>query len=163
MHKFMVDEWNSRVNKEDTLVHTGDVGFGSGCTDDALESLLNSLNGNKILISGNHDFVRSGRKIRKALEKCFSGIYDQRMFKVRDDDAPGGVQRIFCNHYPMLSWPGKPKGVWHLFSHSHGTATDNPPMSLDISADETGFVPVNIEHIKNMMWKKWAWNRKSYK
>lgn len=52
MNKALINNWNSVVHKDDTVYVLGDFGFGSimGCRD-----ILNTLNGKKILIKGNHD------------------------------------------------------------------------------------------------------------
>ena len=55
--KRLYDNWQKTVSPEDTVVVAGDVSWGISL-DESLEDLkfLNSLNGKKILIKGNHDF-----------------------------------------------------------------------------------------------------------
>jgi calcineurin-like phosphoesterase family protein len=53
------DNWNSLVNKEDTVYHLGDVSF---MAPDRTTHMLNNLNGHKTLIIGNHD--RSAHKMK---------------------------------------------------------------------------------------------------
>lgn len=53
MNKTMMDNWNERVDKNDTIIHLGDVGFFKDAHQ--MTELISKLNGNKILIKGNHD------------------------------------------------------------------------------------------------------------
>lgn len=50
----MIQLWNSRVNKKDTVYILGDLAFGE--IEDK-RKLFQRLNGNKVLILGNHDKV----------------------------------------------------------------------------------------------------------
>ena len=50
----MIQLWNSRVNKKDTIYILGDLAFGE--VEDK-RKLFQRLNGNKVLILGNHDKV----------------------------------------------------------------------------------------------------------
>lgn len=56
MNSEMIRRWNSVVGKDDKVLHLGDVSFAG---KDATRSILNSLNGTKKLIMGNHDRARS--------------------------------------------------------------------------------------------------------
>ena len=51
----MIVNWNSVVSPVDTVYHLGDFCFWKGMTSDDIEWLINSLNGRKHLILGNHD------------------------------------------------------------------------------------------------------------
>lgn len=53
MNKYMIKQWNSVVGKHDQVYHLGD--FALQCDKDFVENLINQLNGNIILILGNHD------------------------------------------------------------------------------------------------------------
>lgn len=52
MHEGLIKAWNSVVKKNDTVYHLGDFCFG---TIHDWKSILEQLNGNIILIKGNHD------------------------------------------------------------------------------------------------------------
>lgn len=56
MNECLVENWNSVVKPGDKVYHLGDVAMGSG-TYENLGRLLNSLNGSKRLIVGNHDDI----------------------------------------------------------------------------------------------------------
>lgn len=62
MDEAMIKNWNSVVKPNDTIYHLGDFAFH---TEDAVCNILERLNGNKILILGNHDKVMRTDCIRK--------------------------------------------------------------------------------------------------
>jgi len=53
MNTCMVNNWNSKVQKEDRVFHVGDVGL--NYNKRILQEIVTHLNGHKILIMGNHD------------------------------------------------------------------------------------------------------------
>ena len=52
MNETIINNWNSIVKNDDTVYHLGDFCLSS---DDEIKNIFNRLNGNKILIRGNHD------------------------------------------------------------------------------------------------------------
>lgn len=66
MEDTIVKNWNSVVNKEDTVYILGDYCWN---TDEEWERTLKLLNGNKVLILGNHDIKRMSSRVKKV----FSG------------------------------------------------------------------------------------------
>ena len=69
----MIYNWNSVVSKDDTIYHLGDVGLGN---DEQIKNIIDRLNGNKILILGNHD-LRRGIDRWKSLG--FSEVYKKEL------------------------------------------------------------------------------------
>ena len=65
MNKVIIDNWNNIVDKEDTVYHLGDFGFG---TKEELKEIFDKLNGKKYLIMGNHD-RRVGKKYYEELQQ----------------------------------------------------------------------------------------------
>lgn len=55
MNEFMIDCWNSVVKRDDTVFVLGDFFDMSNCDQVEVEEIVNRLNGNIILIVGNHD------------------------------------------------------------------------------------------------------------
>ena len=68
MNDYMIEQWNNTVSISDTIYLLGDVGFGNA---NELSQLINQLNGNKILIMGNHD-----RRISKSHNKWLEMGFD---------------------------------------------------------------------------------------
>ena len=52
MNETIISNWNSIITKDDVLYHLGDFCLSN---DDEIKNIFNRLNGNKILIRGNHD------------------------------------------------------------------------------------------------------------
>lgn len=52
MNEGLIENWNSRVNKDDTVYHLGDFAMGP---KELHAGFLKRLNGKKILVRGNHD------------------------------------------------------------------------------------------------------------
>ena len=143
--KVLLDNWNSVVRTGDTVYHLGDFGFGIN------EYFLRRLNGNIVLLKGNHD---------KGIEKY------SRYFQHLWAEAPlnRGVtiegEKVVLNHYPMLSWKGSyyslfGEGPTHLFGHIHSDGTYNlegpfikHPASCDVGVDAWNYTPTNLEAIK---------------
>lgn len=58
----IVDTWNSMVGATDVVYHLGDVALGPS---ERWDGILNSLNGYKVLVVGNHDRIFAGEKPRQ--------------------------------------------------------------------------------------------------
>lgn len=112
----LIERWNQRVSKDDTTYILGDLSFyGTGRTRD----ILAQLNGEKVLIRGNHDDVKTDEKA-KALG----------MLSVSDSMTCAIGDEIFnmC-HYPyegdsteverFLERRIKDDGRWLLHGHVH--------------------------------------------
>ena len=52
MDETLIKNWNEVVSNKDTVLHLGDFGLGN---KEYIASIVNRLNGKKILILGNHD------------------------------------------------------------------------------------------------------------
>ena len=135
MTEVMVERWNEAVKPWQTVFHLGDFAFRQ--RDRIVPSLLNRLNGEVILIRGNHDHKRT--------LKDFTAVHDM-------VDLVVGNQRIILCHYGMRVWAGSHRGAWHLYGHSHGTL---PPRSdrkeQDVGVDCWDFRPVSFFEIEGVM------------
>ena len=56
MHESLINNWNKVVTDDDTVIINGDFAFTSNISD--IETLLNRLNGAKILIYGKAIFYQ---------------------------------------------------------------------------------------------------------
>lgn len=105
-NEHLIDQWNSRVNKKDTIYHLGDFGFSpSKFNVEALNKIANNLHGNIILIRGNHDTNISSVPRFKVI-KDYHVIRHNKI-------------KIVMLHYAMRTWEGINQGGIHLFGHSH--------------------------------------------
>lgn len=141
------DEWlvrevfNKWVGKKDTVYILGDLSLDKRY--DA-EKFIDRLNGNKFLISGNHDnnILNSSRFFQITQIKDFT--YSR----------PGINIHISLCHYPMASWNRKPHGAWHLYGHTH-CRFENTGLSFDVGIDRIGvWKPYNLYDICLIMREK---------
>lgn len=83
-------------------------------TPKIFSELVDIING---LCSGRHNasdaqYLLGRIQVDHPLAGVFSGIYDQLMISVRD-------QQIFMNHYAHAVWNKSHRGAWSLYGHSH--------------------------------------------
>lgn len=135
MDRVIIDNWNSRVKKGDTVYHLGDFSFRNP------GEYLKELNGEVILVLGNHDYKR-----RKVISKCFREVYDLKTIKIAKHD-------VTLSHYAMRVWPKSHFNEWHLFGHSHG-GLEGQGKSFDVGVDTHDFYPWSVDEIKEEMDKR---------
>lgn len=92
MRNTMIQRWNQSVNKADTVYILGDFTWSSN--PDEIVDLLNRLNGNKLLIKGNHDRRTSANKVKNAFGQYIKEI----------DSIQVNGRKIVLSHYPIASW-----------------------------------------------------------
>lgn len=132
--KKLIDNWNSTVNKKDLVIILGDIGF---YTPIKLNKIIKQLNGDKILIAGNHDskYVKSK-------------VMDKSLFKYIDNYLELNYKgyNICLMHYPLLSFNGmhNEKSV-HFFGHIHTAKYTLPRHSYHIGVDTNNYKPIHID------------------
>ena len=131
----LIERWNSKVDKDDLVIILGDFSFKKAKDT---EILLNQLNGDKVLIRGNHDIFLEDKRFN---EKLFKGIYDYAEVKYKG-------QEIALMHYPIQSFKHmdremKPSVL--LFGHIHSFKEPIPKHSFNAGVDVNDFYPVNIK------------------
>lgn len=110
----LIRRWNAKVTPGDLVYVLGDLIWKSR-NDDA-PGLLKSLNGQKILIKGNHDRFLHNNKAKAAL----AGIKDYDDICVTLED--GRLKRCILSHYFIPMYNGHRYQGIHLHGHSHTTA-----------------------------------------
>ena len=130
MEAALIDRWNEVVGPQDLVYHLGDFCFKGS---KAAAAVLERLNGEIVLIRGNHDSANSLRLDR------WRSVHDLLEINHRK-------QRIALCHYPLLEWPGAWKGALHLHGHTHGAV---PPLNrrADVGVDVWDYRPVTLEQI----------------
>jgi calcineurin-like phosphoesterase family protein len=133
----LINNWNSIVNQNDTIYHLGDFALGH---EEHILSIIKRLNGNKVLIQGNHD--KHGERVKKCfmIIKDFLGIYipyeNKKLY-------------IFLCHYPMMSWNRSCHGSLHLHGHVHGRLNEKTKdkRMLDVGVDSWNYIPVSLDDV----------------
>lgn len=162
MENGLIKRWNSRVRKNDLVYILGDF-IWSTVKPEEYRAIMNRLNGEKILIIGNHDRVRE----LSALNLGFR--YAAREAKIRV-----GEHIITLSHYPYrwgfwktlkaklkLLLKGKrfvnknenrPKdeGGWLLHGHTHSKEAVNG-RQIHVGCDSWDCYPVSLGKILNII------------
>lgn len=108
MNAELVSRWNCAVGKGDSVYIVGDMFW---CKSSEAIPVLQSLNGQKILIRGNHD-----RSNDPAFRRQFAKITDY------DEVEADGNKIVLC-HYPILCFKNCLRDNWsHLYGHVHNAA-----------------------------------------
>ena len=114
MDEELVRRWNAKVGKGDLVYVLGDFIWKSRNGD--AHNLIRGLNGQIILIKGNHDRFLHNAKAKDAL----AGIKDYDDICVTLED--GSVRRCILSHYFMPMYNGHRHRAIHLHGHSHFTS-----------------------------------------
>jgi len=133
MNELMIKEWNEIVEPGDLVYILGDVAFMSG--SDA-GRIMSRLNGDKILIEGNHDrktlmdatFRKSFKEVHKYLWLTYEGT------------------QVIMFHYPIAEWDQMHRGSVHFHGHLHGNTSGMEEFRcVDVGMDATGFIVISME------------------
>lgn len=110
MNEEMIRMWNESVAPGDLVYILGDVAF---CSASDAAKILARLNGDKILIEGNHDrkavkdvsFQQSFKEIHKYLDISYNST------------------KVVMFHYPIMEWDQMHRGAVHFYGHLHQNAS----------------------------------------
>lgn len=130
MNESLIRNWNDLVTNDDLVYILGDLSFGSM---KKTNNILKRLNGDKILIKGNHDVNIDAEQ--------FVSIHDYLEINYR------GKKIVMC-HYPLVLY----NGDIHLYGHVHSnTGThrlcQNIKNSYNVGVDVNNYKPVNLDEI----------------
>lgn len=129
MNETMVYNWNKTVSQEDKVYHLGDVGFKSFS---ALKSIMDRLNGKKILIKGNHDNLK--------LSQYAQMFSDVRAYHVLDG--------MVLSHIPI-----HPDSLNRWKANIHGHLHNNVLEDIryfNVSVERINYTPIDFEKIRSM-------------
>jgi len=161
MHRGLIQNYNDVVGKDDTCIWVGDCFF-SDSTSKVL-SVMNQLNGTKVLVRGNHDY-----SFQKMLRRGFSVVMDEMWVMM-------GGHHVQIKHYPFLpaqfnldmpDWQLKlvnledrirfinrrPKreGQILIHGHTHQAKTfSKEDRSIHVGVDSNEFKPISWGYIEH--------------
>jgi calcineurin-like phosphoesterase family protein len=134
MDESLIANWNEVVDEDQVVFHLGDFTYKGKQT---IPNLLKRLNGEVILIQGNHD--------KDSHAKHYSAMHD-----IAEVEVDG--QSIVMCHYAMRVWNRSFRGVWHIHGHSHGKLpADWDRKICDIGVDAWGYTPVSFHQLQKEM------------
>lgn len=137
--KALIENWNNKVQDGDLVFHLGDF-----CTwkwQGAMQKYVEQLNGDIVLIKGNHDKY----KMIKENEHLFRKVSDYEEFKI-----PGSKDVIVMSHYAMRVWNKSHFNSMHLYGHSHGKLPQWGK-SWDIGVDNNNYEPLSLDEVLELM------------
>ena len=144
MNEAIIKAHNSVVTKHDTIYMLGDVSFGNM---EETASVLCRLNGQKILVFGNHDqVIRKKSELRVFFGQCID--YKE----IRLDG-----EKVCMFHFPIESFNNKARGSIHLHGHCHGNTSHyaaTMPNRMDIGIDtrlDGSMMPYEWNEVKQLL------------
>ena len=149
--KTLIQNWNNVVGQDDTVFHLGDFAYGNS---QFVSNIIKQLNGNIILIKGNHDL----RNMNPTLYNMFSdAVYQARILIDK--------QTVYLNHFPFLCFEHGDINLYkdnysiQLFGHVHSgplTSSEDTsrlnillPTQYDVGVDNNNFTPISWIDVKN--------------
>ena len=155
MNYKLIENWNNKVPNDGLVFHLGDFAWGGY---DFWKSIRNQLNGDIILIKGNHDI------------KNMSATAEEELFKFSTWQMLVEIEgrKLYLNHVPFLCYGGTyrdPKGlVYQLFGHVHSgpgkKGMDIPrmqylfPTQYDVGVDNNGYEPISWNELNEKIGKQ---------
>ena len=139
----LVRRWNAKVGKGDLVYVLGDMIWKSG--NGQAEQLIKSLNGQIILIKGNHDRFLHNSKAKNAL----AGVKDRDDICVTLED--GTKRRCILSHDFIPMYYGHRHQAIHLHGHSHQTEESVFEFMIQALLREQGLKP-EIYNVGCMYW-----------
>ena len=132
----LINNWNKVVAKKDLVIIIGDFSFYKG---PETNEVLRKLNGDKVLIEGNHDMIYlKDKRFDKTLYKA---IYIYKEVKYKNN-------HLVLMHYPIQQFIKCDKGdnaYLHLFGHIHSNPFNIPIKSFNVGTDVNNYTPVLLE------------------
>ena len=127
--EYLIQQWNKTISPTDKVYHLGDVGFKNWT---ALSLILSRLNGNKILIKGNHDIFKPSQYLQ--------------YFK--DIRGSHQLDKFILTHIPI-----HPESIsrWKANIHGHlHSNTYKDKQYYNVSVEQlSDYMPVNFETIRS--------------
>jgi calcineurin-like phosphoesterase family protein len=149
MHRELISRWNSVVGPRDRVFFVGDYSFGS---KEFATAFLKKLNGEKILIKGNHDGSDTRMK-----EIGFKEIHERLILEI------GGEKVLFC-HYPYapevmpteyklkyMNLRPKYEGMFLVHGHVHDKWKFANPKMINVSCEALDYTPISFDEIAKII------------
>ena len=168
MHRGLVKRYNAIVRKEDVGYFLGDMGF---CGSGFLKSIMDQLNGTKILILGNHDkkqqamlnsgfdAVLNGASMYIAGElvtmtHCpLRGVFREDTKGMRDSDVTENWHREKDHDQFSI----EDQGQFHLHGHTHAPNSGKSEVKLnrqwDVGVCGNNYRPISISEVESWIAK----------
>lgn len=150
MNSVLVANWNACVAPDDTVYHLGDFAMGDR---ERIPDILAQLNGNLVLVPGNHDNKRDDRHFPVVL-RCDRLTVEAggHIIELAHDPkhVTGAGDFALCGHVHG-AWLRRDKGVVPAFDNGHrsGEAFVVPCAVLNVGVDQWQYRPVTLGEAVN--------------
>lgn len=137
MNEDLINKWNNRVKKNDTVYFLGD--FSMKLSNEKALEYLKRLNGIKYFIKGNHDknsFLEEAK--RQNLIKDYSDSYKE----INDND-----RFVILCHYPLVTWNGMYRNSFHIYGHVHQNIVEHIPRRYCACVEITNYEPKTLDEL----------------
>jgi calcineurin-like phosphoesterase family protein len=130
MDEYMVHRWNEVVKPKDKIYHLGDVAIARKSID-----ILSILNGDKILIRGNHDIFK--------LEDYTKHFRDIRSYHIQGN--------LTFSHVPIHPLSLR-KDTFNVHGHLHANKVQcesgDDMRYVNVSVEHTNYAPIALEDVQ---------------
>lgn len=137
MNNTLVTKWNCVVGEYEIVYVLGDFSLG---TLTETSEVFSKLNGNIVIITGDHDYWIKDleRKYPKSKNGNEVTIMKNQLYEF------GYLSNyVTLCHYPMRSWRRKFHGSYHFYGHVHGKLPQFE-RSMDVGVDTNNFYPISV-------------------
>lgn len=155
MDRKLIENWNKKVPPNGLVFHLGDFAWGGY---EFWKKIREQLNGDIILIKGNHD---QKNMTSTAEQELFKHVAWQMFIQVEG-------RKIWLNHYPFLCYAGvyrEPKKlIYQAYGHVHSgpgkKGQDIPrlvhtyPMQYDVGVDNNNYEPISWGELNEAIGKQ---------
>lgn len=124
---WLINLWNSQVLKGDLVYMLGDVSFAK---IDYTREVLSQLNGQIIVIKGNHDREEDLERLKE--ENLIQSWKHYKEIKIVSKEGTKYPTCLF--HFPITSWHKQGYGSYHLYGHTHSNFQGDG-LCLDVGID----------------------------
>ena len=170
MNESIIRNHNMRITNEDTFIHNGDFCFKSGANCAKAEDWLSRLNGQKIMIRGNHDNNNSLKTIIDDITVTFANYRIKIVHKPEhaNPNLPinivGHVHnkwhiKTFAQHYKdimnAMEVVASDRQDWARFLEVNAQYSNSQSILFNCGVDVNDYMPISLDEVlgKIQKWK----------
>jgi len=163
MDAAIINNWNNVIGDTDVVYHLGDLALGKS---ERWDEILNSLNGYKVFIVGNHDRIFAGEKERQRLKwdekyhEWFDEVYDN----YTDLTLSNGT-KVNLSHFPYdgdshgeeryREYRLNDNGTVLIHGHTHKneiiSRSNKGTLQIHVGQDAFDYTPVSEEQVVSLI------------
>jgi calcineurin-like phosphoesterase family protein len=135
MDEYIIERWNKTISFTDNVFHLGDLCLHYAPIEKEL--LWKKLNGNKVLILGNHDIDRVGHWAKLGINAIKRTLLHKGMI---------------LSHRPEM-FPELPNIHGHTHGNMHRGEVSEHGIHVCVSVEAINYTPVSEEWVREQIWK----------